>query len=106
MRRFQYIGTFQDKRGFAFPIIADFLWRDVEPGDIAIEAWAYFRKGTLVELETFYPEDPIKAPGPENVVAEFDELHEALDYLADQVINHIAPALGWEGGKNDTPGAF
>ena len=93
MKRYQYIENFPDVRGYEYPVIADYGEDGPQPGKDAVLAYAFFIAGRHIGIREFDPGDLIPWNG--YALAEFDDLVDALNYLAGEIAERasIAP---WE----------
>jgi hypothetical protein len=81
-KRYQYIERFDDLQGYSYPVIADYGEDGCELGNHAVWAWYVADDG---EIYGFDPTDTLQWGKDSEIVAEFDDLDEALEYLRTQV---------------------
>jgi hypothetical protein len=79
VRRYQFVEYFAPvDEPFGYPVIADYGEEGPAVGRDAVRAWRVKRNG---EIEGFDPGDLLRWGKDSEVLAEFDDLDEALEYL-------------------------
>jgi len=86
MKRYQFIESFEDLWGDIYPVIADYGMGGPEPGKDA--AWAYTLRPETGEVVGFDPTDMLRWSSTSEVIAEFDGLDEAIEYLRQNFYFH------------------